>query len=141
MMRWRRASLFSECEIPCVSFSVNSFSFCFGAWGLACFCAEEEGGLCQQPLFPRAVSDWLTRNHNVPTDNNASLPRQMYQRSGLYLFGRKTAVRLCHALDFFVLFCKEPKEGLRVWEEARSHWTEVPCGCVCRRFGDGVWNP
>ena len=26
MMRWRRVSLFSECEIPCVSFSVNSFS-------------------------------------------------------------------------------------------------------------------
>ena len=42
--------------------------------------------------FPRAVSDWLTRNHNVPTDNNASLPRQMYQRGGLYLFRRKTAV-------------------------------------------------
>ena len=44
----------------------------------------------------------------------------MYQRSGLYLFRRKTAVRLCHALDVLVLFCKEPKEGLRVWEEAKK---------------------
>ena len=44
---------------------------------------------------------------------SSSLPRQMYQRSGLYLFRRKTAVRLCHALDVLVLFCKDPKEGLR----------------------------
>ena len=70
-MKWRRVSLFSECEIPCISFSVNSFSFCFGAWGLACFIAEEEREVVSATTFPRAVSDWLTRNHNVPTDNNA----------------------------------------------------------------------
>ena len=74
-----------------------------------------EGVRAGQPL-----SNFDGRRGMVEQINLASLPRQMYQRSGLYLFRRKTAVRLCHALDFLVLFCKEPKEGLRVWEEARS---------------------